>query len=102
MTAHDNPDIVPAVKRCSSLLTLASLGWLGISCAACSGAAKSSAPATATPAPAPAAPASPSAAALAEVARLTALADQDPLLQPWSGPYGGVPPWDKLQTDHIA
>ena len=106
MTAHDNPDIVPAVKRCSSLLTLASLGWLGISCAACSGAAKSSAPATVTataaPAPAPAAPPSPSATALAEVARLTALADQDPLLQPWSGPYGGVPPWNKLQTDHIA
>ncbi len=35
-------------------------------------------------------------AARAEVARLTALADQDPFLAAWTGPYGGVPPWDTL------
>jgi peptidyl-dipeptidase Dcp len=38
-------------------------------------------------------------AALAEVQRLTVLADQDPYLASWTGPYGGVPPWDKLQAD---
>jgi peptidyl-dipeptidase Dcp len=37
-------------------------------------------------------------AAIAEVKRLTALADQDPLLAKWTGPYGGVPPWDKLNV----
>ena len=47
-----------------------------------------------------ASPAAPSAldTARAEVARLTAIADQDPLLAPWTGPYGGVPPWDKLNV----
>jgi len=38
-------------------------------------------------------------AAIAEVKRLTALANQDPYLAPWAGPYGGVPPWDKLKAD---
>ncbi|HZI66473.1 MAG TPA: M3 family metallopeptidase [Thermoanaerobaculia bacterium] len=38
------------------------------------------------------------AAAQAEVARLTAIADQDPLLAAWPGDYGGVPPWDKLNV----
>lgn len=33
--------------------------------------------------------------AQAEVARLTAQADQDPLLQAWTGAYGGLPPWDR-------
>ena len=33
-------------------------------------------------------------AAQAEVARLTAQANQNALLAPWSGPHGGVPPWD--------
>jgi peptidyl-dipeptidase Dcp len=33
-------------------------------------------------------------AAQAEVARLTAEANQNVLLAPWTGPYGGVPPWD--------
>ncbi len=37
-------------------------------------------------------------AAVAEVARLQAVADQDPLLQAWTGPYGGVPPWDRLDA----
>jgi peptidyl-dipeptidase Dcp len=32
--------------------------------------------------------------AQAEVARLTAEANQNALLKPWSGPHGGVPPWD--------
>ncbi len=35
-------------------------------------------------------------AALARVKELTAKADQDPLLAPWGGEYGGVPPWDKI------
>jgi peptidyl-dipeptidase Dcp len=34
-------------------------------------------------------------AAIAEVARLTAEANQNALLKPWSGPHGGVPPWDQ-------
>jgi peptidyl-dipeptidase Dcp len=37
--------------------------------------------------------------AIAERNRLTALADQDPLLKAWTGPYGGVPPWDKLDVE---
>ena len=35
----------------------------------------------------------------AEVTRLTALADADPMLAPWTGPHGGVPPWDKAKAD---
>ena len=45
------------------------------------------------------APASPRAAAVAEVARLTALAGKDPYLAAWTGPYGGVPPWDQLKVE---
>jgi peptidyl-dipeptidase Dcp len=41
-------------------------------------------------------------AALAEVARLRAEADRDPLLAAWTGPYGGVPPWDKLALDRVG
>ncbi|MGH9888273.1 MAG: hypothetical protein ACREBE_22255, partial [bacterium] len=60
-----------------------------------------------TPSPEPAAPTAeaeppqPSKldAAVAEVKRLTALADQDPLLQAWGGDHGGVPPWDKVKTE---
>src|SRR5262245_48406955 len=33
-------------------------------------------------------------AALAEVAKLIAEADNNLLLTAWTGPYGGVPPWD--------
>ncbi|MBY0564941.1 MAG: M3 family metallopeptidase [Hyphomonadaceae bacterium] len=40
-------------------------------------------------------------AAQAEVARLTAQANQTPLLQPWSGPHGGVPPWDQARPELI-
>ncbi len=47
-----------------------------------------------TPAPTPAP--TPHQAALAEVARLTAQASSNPLLAPWSGPHGGVPPFDQL------
>jgi peptidyl-dipeptidase Dcp len=48
-----------------------------------------------------AAPVEPSAyaAAVAEVARLRAEAEKDPLLVPWTGPYGGVPPWDQVAAD---
>jgi peptidyl-dipeptidase Dcp len=50
-----------------------------------------------TPVPSPAAPSSRD-TALAEVARLTEIADQDPMLKSWTGPYGGVPPWDKMDV----
>ncbi len=36
-------------------------------------------------------------AAKEEVARLRVAAERDPVLQTWTGPYGGVPPWDKLK-----
>ena len=55
-------------------------------------------PVVAAPEPKPAVP-SKQAAAMAEVARLTALADKDPYLVAWTGPYGGVPPWDKLKVE---
>src|SRR5262245_4257527 len=32
------------------------------------------------------------------VVRLRADAEKDPLLAPWTGSYGGVPPWDKVKT----
>ncbi len=34
----------------------------------------------------------------AELQRLTALAELDGNLAPWKGPFGGVPPWDKLDA----
>ncbi|MBX3431318.1 MAG: M3 family metallopeptidase [Hyphomonadaceae bacterium] len=40
--------------------------------------------------------------AQADVTRLTAEANQDPLLKPWTGPYGGVPPWDQARAELIA
>ncbi len=40
--------------------------------------------------------------ALAEVKRLRALADQDPLLAPWTGIHGGVPPWDQVSIDKFS
>jgi peptidyl-dipeptidase Dcp len=39
--------------------------------------------------------------ALAEVRRLTQEANADPFLAPWTGPYGGVPPWDKLDVEKM-
>lgn len=44
---------------------------------------------------------SPHQTALAEVERLRALAEQHPLLATWSGPYGGVPPWDKADVKKV-
>lgn len=38
-------------------------------------------------------------AAVAEVAKLTARANDNPMLAPWSGPYGGVPPWDRVKAE---
>ncbi|HET9620484.1 MAG TPA: M3 family metallopeptidase [Kofleriaceae bacterium] len=67
----------------------------------CGGAPKPAEPApviAASPAAATTAAPSPREAALAEVRRLTAAAAQDPFLAPWSGPYGGVPPFDKLDV----
>ena len=59
-------------------------------------------PVAAAPAPKPEPPPpSKRDAAIAEVARLTALANQDVLLADWTGPYGGVPPWDKLTVDAV-
>ncbi|MEO8700195.1 MAG: M3 family metallopeptidase [Kofleriaceae bacterium] len=43
-------------------------------------------------------PASTLDAAKAEVKRLTDLANQDANLVAWTGPYGGVPPWDKIDA----
>jgi peptidyl-dipeptidase Dcp len=40
----------------------------------------------------------PYAKAKSEVARLRAEADKDPMLAAWTGPYGGVPPWDKVKA----
>ena len=57
-----------------------------------------------TPPPPPPPPSEPTAhdAAVAEVARLAAAADADPVLQPWTGPYGGVPPFDHLDAKALA
>lgn len=40
--------------------------------------------------------------AQSEVTRLTAIANQDPLLKPWTGPHGGVPPWDMARAELVA
>lgn len=37
--------------------------------------------------------------AQADVTRLTEQANQDPLLKPWTGPHGGVPPWDQARAE---
>ena len=75
---------------------------------ACSACGSPPPPAQPAPPPAPVEPdpaagaqaeaAATHAKARAEVARLTAEADQHPLLAPWTGPYGGVPPWDRLEV----
>jgi peptidyl-dipeptidase Dcp len=75
---------------------------LSISMSACGGSQKAEEP-VAQEQPAPAAPAvSAHDTAKAEVARLKAIADQDPLLTAWTGPYGGVPPWDKVKVELFA
>lgn len=40
--------------------------------------------------------------AQAEVTRLRTEAEQNKLLAPWEGPYGGVPPWDHAQADRFG
>src|SRR5690606_22546934 len=59
-------------------------------------------PAPPAPPDQPAAPPEDPAALAHQTARATATrliteADNHPLLQPWTGPYGGVPPWDRVQ-----
>jgi peptidyl-dipeptidase Dcp len=39
--------------------------------------------------------------AQADIARLRARASQQPLLAPWTGPYGGVPPWDSATPENV-
>jgi peptidyl-dipeptidase Dcp len=34
-----------------------------------------------------------------ELVKLQAAADANPILAAWTGPYGGVPPWDRAQAD---
>ncbi len=41
-------------------------------------------------------------AARARVAHLKAEAERNPLLAPWTGPYGGVPPWDRVNPAALA
>lgn len=36
-----------------------------------------------------------------EATRLREAADKDPLLAEWTGPFGGVPPWDKVKPDLV-
>lgn len=40
--------------------------------------------------------------AQADIERLTAQASQDPLLKPWTGDHGGVPPWDRARVEVLA
>jgi peptidyl-dipeptidase Dcp len=40
--------------------------------------------------------------AQAEVTRLRAEAEQNKVLTPWQGPYGGVPPWDQARADQFG
>jgi len=51
--------------------------------------------------PAAGAPAAvdPHAAASERVKQLVVEADANPLLATWTGPYGGVPPWDKIKSE---
>jgi peptidyl-dipeptidase Dcp len=56
-------------------------------------------PATAQPEPAAPDPRAEYEAALERVKTLRAQADADPMLAAWTGPYGGVPPWDKVKSD---
>jgi peptidyl-dipeptidase Dcp len=65
--------------------------------AACSAPPK---PAPGSPAQVAVAPSDPSVRekALADIARLTAEADKDPMLAAWTGPYQGVPPWDRTKA----
>ncbi|MGQ0533081.1 MAG: M3 family metallopeptidase [Caulobacteraceae bacterium] len=39
--------------------------------------------------------------AQAEVTRLAAQANEDPLMKPWTGPHGGVPPWEQARVELV-
>src|SRR5512141_1300808 len=80
-----------------SLLVAASLGVLLASCRTVPP-SPHAAPVEPAPAAAPAVVPSARDTAVADVKRLTEIADKDPLLAAWTGPYGGVPPWDKLNV----
>ena len=62
------------MKRCLALAVAPALMW------ACG----------TSPKPAPLSP---------EVVKLTTRADADAMLSTWSGPYGGVPPWDRVKPE---
>jgi len=47
-------------------------------------------------------PVDPYAKAKADVERLTAEANANEMLAPWGGPYGGVPPWDRVKSDKFG
>jgi len=40
--------------------------------------------------------------AQSDVQTLTAQANQNPLLKPWTGPHGGVPPWDQARAELVG
>ncbi|HXG57018.1 MAG TPA: M3 family metallopeptidase [Vicinamibacterales bacterium] len=40
--------------------------------------------------------------ALRHQAQTPATVGTNPLLKPWSGPYGGVPPWDEAKPEHFS
>ncbi len=88
------------------LLAGASLATLLTALAACPGPAKKD-PVISKPDPTPTTDAAPAptqsthAQAVAEVALLKAKADGDPFLAPYTGPYGGVPAWDKVKTEGL-
>ncbi len=39
---------------------------------------------------------------LLAMATPAAASDANPLLAPWAGPYGGVPPFDRVRVEHVA
>jgi len=43
--------------------------------------------------------AAPAQATASDVAKLTTQANANPMLAPWAGPHGGVPPWDKAKAE---
>src|SRR5688572_719702 len=67
-----------------------------ISVAACTTTSDVNTTTEATPAP-PAA----EAAAPPPLVPPTVVADQNPLLAAWTGPFGGVPPFDKIRVEHF-
>ena len=41
-------------------------------------------------------------ALLAQSDKATTEQETNPLVAPWSGPYGGVPPWDQVRPEHFS